>query len=176
MRDNTLVFELILNISLLVLVANLLTKFRLIQDLIAQEHRNLKSQVFLSGIFGGVVILSTYTGIDIGSYSLNTRVIGAMAAGLLGGPIVGLYASLIGAVYVYFFSFPQAFAMASAFSTMLFGLLGGDFIRISRGGNGSIKICFCWLVLRKSAIWYRFFVLLCRFRWRLIPYWKFQCL
>lgn len=127
MRENTLVFELILNISLLVLVANLISKFRLIQDLIVQEQRSLKSQVLLSLIFGGVVILSTYTGIDIGSYSLNTRVIGAMAAGLLGGPIVGLYASLIGAVYVYFFSFPQAFAMASAFSTMLFGLLGGGF-------------------------------------------------
>ena len=142
MRDNTLVFELILNISLLVLVANLLTKFRLIQDLIAQEHRNLKSQVFLSGIFGGVVILSTYTGIDIGSYSLNTRVIGAMAAGLLGGPIVGLYASLIGAVYVYFFSFPQAFAMASAFSTMLFGLLGGGFYPYFQRGKWKYKDLF----------------------------------
>lgn len=127
MQENTLVFHLILNISLLVLVANLISKFRLIQDLIVQEERNLKSQTFLSLLFGGVVILSTYTGIDIGSYSLNTRVIGAMAAGLLGGPIVGLYASLIGAVYVYFFSSPQAFAMASAFSTMLFGLLGGGF-------------------------------------------------
>ncbi len=73
------------------------------------------------------MVLSTYTGIDIGSYSLNTRVIGAMAAGLLGGPIVGLYASLIGAIYVYLFSAHQAFAMASAFSTMMFGLLGGGF-------------------------------------------------
>ena len=127
MQENKLVFELILNISLLVLVANLISKFRLIQDLIVQEQRSLKSQTFLSLIFGGVVILSTYTGIDIGSYNLNTRVIGAMAAGLLGGPIVGLYASLIGAVYVYFFSSPQAFAMASSFSTMLFGLLGGGF-------------------------------------------------
>lgn len=82
--------------SLLVLVANLLSKFRLIQNLIVQEQRSFKSQTLLSVIFGGVIVLSTYTGIDIGSYSLNTRVIGAMTAGLLGGPIVGLYASLIG--------------------------------------------------------------------------------
>lgn len=127
MQGNRLVFELILNIALLVLIANLISKFRLIQNLILQERRSLKSQVFLSVIFGGMVILSTYTGIDIGSYRLNTRVIGAMAAGLLGGPIVGLYASLIGAIYVYLFSSPQAFAMASAFSTMMFGLLGGGF-------------------------------------------------
>lgn len=127
MEGNRLVFELILNIALLVLIANLISKFRLIQNLILQEQRSLRSQTFLSVVFGGMVILSTYTGIDIGSYSLNTRVIGAMAAGLLGGPIVGLYASLIGAIYVYLFSSPQAFAMASAFSTMMFGLLGGGF-------------------------------------------------
>ncbi len=127
MQENRLVFELILNIALLVLIANLISKFRLIQNLILQERRTFTSQAFLAVVFGGMVVLSTYTGIDIGSYSLNTRVIGAMAAGLLGGPVVGLYASLIGAVYVYLFSSPRAFAMASAFSTMLFGLLGGGF-------------------------------------------------
>ena len=127
MQGDRLIFELILNIALLVLIANLISKFRLIQKLILQEKRGIGSQAFLSVVFGGMVVLSTYTGIDIGSYSLNTRVIGAMAAGLLGGPIVGLYASLIGAIYVYLFSSPQAFAMASAFSTMMFGLLGGGF-------------------------------------------------
>lgn len=127
MQGDRLIFELILNIALLVLIANLISKFRLIQKLILQEDRSLKSQAFLSVVFGGMVVLSTYTGIDIGSYSLNTRVIGAMAGGLLGGPIVGLYASLIGAIYVYLFSAHQAFAMASAFSTMMFGLLGGGF-------------------------------------------------
>lgn len=127
MQEDRLVFELILNIALLVLIANLISKLRLIQDLILQERRSFWNQALLSVIFGGMVVLSTYTGIDIGSYSLNTRVIGAMTAGLLGGPIVGLYASLFGAVYVYLFSSPQAFAMASAFSTMLFGLLGGGF-------------------------------------------------
>lgn len=142
MQENKLVFELILNISLLVLIANLISKFRLIQNLILQEQRSLKSQLLLSVIFGGVVILSTYTGIDIGSYSLNTRVIGAMTAGLLGGPIVGLYASLIGAVYVYLFSAPQAFAMASAFSTMLFGLLGGGFYPYFQRGKWKYKDLF----------------------------------
>ncbi|MEY8375724.1 LytS/YhcK type 5TM receptor domain-containing protein [Lachnospiraceae bacterium 56-18] len=142
MKENTLVFELILNIGLLVLVANLLSKFRLIQNLLVQEQRSFKSQTLLSVIFGGVIVLSTYTGIDVGSYSLNTRVIGAMTAGLLGGPIVGLYASLIGAVYVYFFSSPQAFAMASAFSTMLFGLLGGGFYPYFQRGKWKYKDLF----------------------------------
>ncbi len=162
MQENKLVFELILNISLLVLVANLISKFRLIQDLIVQEQRSLKSQTFLSLIFGGVVILSTYTGIDIGSYNLNTRVIGAMAAGLLGGPIVGLYASLIGAVYVYFFSSPRHLPWRRHFPPCCSDFWEDDSIRISRGGSGSTRIYFFWPVLRKSAIWCPFCGLRCR--------------
>ena len=142
MKANQLIFQLILNISLQVMVASLLSKLKIVQDVILQERRSWKSQAFLAVIFGGMIILSTYTGIDIGSYSLNTRLIGAMAAGLLGGPIVGLYASLIGAIYVYFFSTPQAFAMASAFSTMIFGLLGGGFYPYFQRGKWKYKDLF----------------------------------
>ena len=142
MQTNQLVFELIMNIGLMVLVASLLSKLQLVQDIILQEKRNWKSQALLSMMFGAIIILPTYTGIDIGSYSLNTRVIGAMAAGLLGGPLVGLYASMIGAVYVYLFSAPQAFAMASAFSTVLFGLLGGGFYPYFQRGKWKYKDLF----------------------------------
>ena len=40
MQEDRLVFELILNIALLVLIANLISKLRLIQDLILQERRS----------------------------------------------------------------------------------------------------------------------------------------
>lgn len=127
MRVEQMIYGAVLNIGLLVLIANLLLKSKTIQNMISQEKRSLKSQILLSVIFGGLIIISTCTAMDNGSYSLNTRLIGAMTAGLLGGPVVGLYASLIGAVYAYVFSAPEAFAMAAAFSTMMFGLLGGGF-------------------------------------------------
>ncbi|MCB6201997.1 LytS/YhcK type 5TM receptor domain-containing protein [Extibacter muris] len=142
MQSDNLIFQLILNIGLLVLVANLLSKLKIIQNIIQQERRSFKSQVLLALMFGGIIILSTYTSIDIGSYNLNTRVIGAMTSGILGGPIVGLYASLIGAVYVYFFSEPQMFAMASAFSTVLFGLLGGGFYPYFQRGKWKYRDLF----------------------------------
>ena len=142
MQTDNLIFQLILNIGLLVLVANLLSKLKIIQNIIQQERRSFKSQVLLALVFGGIIVLSTYTGIDIGSYSLNTRVIGAMTSGILGGPIVGLYASFIGAVYVYFFSEPQMFAMASAFSTVLFGLLGGGFYPYFQRGKWKYRDLF----------------------------------
>ncbi len=165
MQGNRLVFELILNIALLVLIANLLSKFRLIQNLILQERRSLRSQAFLSVVFGGMVVLSTYTGIDIGSYSLNTRVIGAMAAGLLGGPIVGLYASLIGAVYVFFLrlrplpwrrhSRPCCSDFWEAVFTLIFS-----------GESGNTRTYFFWRVLQRYATWCACLGSPCRFRWR----------
>ncbi|MCI9218055.1 MAG: histidine kinase [Dorea sp.] len=127
MKTMHIFYEAALNIALLVLMANLMLKFGVIRDMILQEKRSFKSQALLSALFGGLVILSTCTAINTGSYNINTRAIGAMAAGLLGGPVVGLYASLIGAVYAYIFCSPQVFAMAAAFSTMMFGLLGGGF-------------------------------------------------
>lgn len=132
-------YEAILNIALLVLMANLMLKSKIIRDIILQEKRSFKSQALLSALFGGLVIVSTCTAMDTGSYQLNTRAIGAMAAGLLGGPVVGLYASLIGAVYAYVFSSPQAFAMAAAFSTMMFGLLGGGFYPYFQRGKWKYK-------------------------------------
>lgn len=135
-------YEAILNIALLVLMANLMLKSKMIRDIILQEKRSFKSQALLSALFGGLVIVSTCTAIDTGFYQLNTRAIGAMAAGLLGGPVVGLYASLTGAVYAYVFSSPQVFAMAAAFSTMMFGLLGGGFYPYFQRGKWKYKDLF----------------------------------
>lgn len=142
MQAEQLLFDATVNIALLVLAANLLQKFRIIQDIILQEKRSMASQVLLAVIFGGLIILSTCMAKDVGVYSLNTRAIGAMSAGLLGGPIVGLYASLIGAVHAYLFSSSQSFAMAAAFSTMLFGLLGGGFYPYFQRGKWKYRDLF----------------------------------
>ncbi len=142
MYGNKLGFELMLNIGLLLIVGSLLAKVRLVQNMLLEESRDWRRQLILSLLFASIIILSTYTSIDIGGYNINTRVIGAIAAGLLGGPLVGMYASMIGAVYVYFFSSPSAFAGASAFSTALFGLLGGGFYPYFQRGKWEYKDLF----------------------------------
>lgn len=56
----------------------------------------------LLALFGGALAIGgTYWGIPIQSALANTRVIGAMTAGLLGGPAVGLAAGLIGGLHRY---------------------------------------------------------------------------
>ena len=77
----SLIFEVTLNIALLVLVATLLSKLQVIQTTISQERRSFAGQVFLAAVFGAVIILSVYTGIEVGGYNMNTRVIAAIGIG-----------------------------------------------------------------------------------------------
>lgn len=142
MQIQELIYDLIMNIAILALIANLLSRLQPIQDMILQEKRSFKGDVLLSVVFGGIIILSTWMGVDIGSYNLNTRTIGAMAAGLLGGPLVGLYSSSIGALHVLLFSSPQVFAKGSAFATILVGLLGAGFYPYFQRGKWKYRDLF----------------------------------
>lgn len=142
MHISELVYDLIMNIAVLALAANLLSRLQPIQDMILQEKRSVRGDILLSVVFGGIIILSSCMGVDIGSYSLNTRTIGAMAAGLLGGPLVGLYSSSIGALYVLMFSTPQVFAKGSAFATILVGLLGAGFYPYFQRGKWKYRDLF----------------------------------
>ena len=138
----SLLFEVILNIALLVLVATLLSKVQLIQTIISQERRSGAGQVFLSVVFGAVIVLSVYTGIDMDGYNMNTRVIAAIAAGILGGPLVGMYASMIGAVYIYFFAGRRLLRWRPPSPRFCSGFWEGDSTRIFSVENGNTETCF----------------------------------
>lgn len=75
--------------------------------------------------FGLLGIVSTYTGIPVNDALANTRVIGPMVAGLLGGPVVGGAAGLIAGLHRYSLGGFTAFACALA--SILEGILGGFF-------------------------------------------------
>ena len=137
-----LAFNIAMNICLLSVIAATLSKIKLIQELILQEKRNFKSDLLLSIVFGGIITIAAYTGTMIGEYNMNTKVIGALAAGLLGGPLVGIYSSLIGCIYVYFFSTNPAFALPSAYALLLVGMLGGGFYPYFQRGKWKYKDLF----------------------------------
>ena len=54
-----IVYALIVNIALLAIIANLLSRIQTVQKLILQEKRGLKGDLILSMIFAGLIILST---------------------------------------------------------------------------------------------------------------------
>lgn len=157
MTTYELVEKLITNIAVLALTAEIFSRIRPLQEAILNERRKWQQDIVLSLIFGGIIIMSTAIGVNIGSYSLDTKAIGAITAGLLGGPVVGFLSSCIGALYELFFSVPKVFARSAAFSTILCGLLGAGFYPYFQRGKWKYKdlfvlACFGELVEMVSLI------------------------
>ena len=122
---NSLYSSLIINISLLVLIATLLTKLTFVKRLLSEESSSkIADQLILALIFGGFCIFSTCTGVKIGGAIQNTRVLGVLAAGLLGGPVVGIGAAFIGALHRFLYD-PFGFtSLACTVSTLFEGVFG----------------------------------------------------
>ncbi|MGC9516165.1 MAG: PP2C family protein-serine/threonine phosphatase [Methanomicrobiales archaeon] len=83
----------------------------------------IKNQAILIIIFGAISIFGTYSGVNIFGATANVRDLGPMVAGLIGGPVMGLGAGLIGGLYR--LSLGGFTAVPCAISTILSGLLAG---------------------------------------------------
>ena len=132
---DSIFLNLVLNIGLLVLVATVLTKIPVVRRLLLDDSNSPTGRFSLAVIFGMVSILSTYTGTSVHGAIVNTRVIGVLAAGLLGGPAVGIGAAVIAGVHRYLFDIDGFTAVSCALSTFTEGLLGAVFSRYFRRGQ-----------------------------------------
>ena len=117
--SNTMFFNLLLNIGLLVLIATMLTKLPMVRSMLLEDSHAMGSRAALAVIFGLVSIFSTYTGVRAQGAIVNTRVIGVLAAGLLGGPYVGIGAAVIGGLHRYLFDIGGFTAVSCAVSTFV---------------------------------------------------------
>ena len=123
MPDN-LFLSLLFNIGFLIFLAFILTRIPTVRNMLTCENLSVPSQLLAAVLFGFVSILATYTGIETGGAIVNTRVIGVLSAGLLGGPVIGIGAALIGGIHRYFYEAGQLTAAACAVSTMAEGMIG----------------------------------------------------
>ena len=135
---NSIFFNLLLNIGLLVLIATLLTKFSVVRQMFSDDSHQVANRLVLAIIFALVSIISTYTGIRTKGAIINTRVIGVLTAGLLGGPYVGIGAGLIAALHRYLFDIGGFTAVPCMLSTIMEGLIGAAFSKSFR--EGKIKL------------------------------------
>ena len=123
MQDN-LFFSLVLNISLLVLMATVLTELRPLRMMLKRQDRSVKNQFVLGVIFGILSVSCTYTGLSFQGAVVNTRVVSTVAAGLVGGPVSGICAGLISGVHRYLYD-PAGFtSLACGIGTFFFGVIG----------------------------------------------------
>lgn len=132
---NTMFFSLLLNIGLLVLIATLLTHVPFVRRLLLNSSNPVSGQIALALIFGAISIVSTYTGVRAQGAIVNTRVIGVLAAGLLGGPYAGMGAAVIGGMHRYLFDIGGFTAVSCAVSTFVEGLIGSAFSKRFKQGR-----------------------------------------
>lgn len=118
-------YNIIINISLLVTVATLLVSTTFFQKILLHPGTlKVREQVALGAIFGAFCIMSNLIGIQVDGALLNTRVIGALAAGLLGGPISGILAATMGVWHRYIIDPHGLTTFACCLSTMIQGIGG----------------------------------------------------
>jgi two-component system, LytTR family, sensor histidine kinase LytS len=127
-------------VGIIVIVAFLLSQMKSFRHIIQTKHKT-NERILLILLFGAFGIISNYTGVEVHYNSINratwlselehesalanTRVMGIVIGGLLGGPIVGVGAGLVAGVHRYTLGGFTAFSCA--ISTILAGIIAGYF-------------------------------------------------
>lgn len=125
-------------LSVIVTVAFLMTRSRIFRRFLRSQITQ-RETLTLVLIFGAFSAAGTYSGISINGALANTRALGAVSAGLLGGPLVGFGAGLIAGLHRYLV-YGGFTGLACAVSTTLEGLLGGIVYRLARDKASNWKV------------------------------------
>ncbi|MBM7653232.1 sensor histidine kinase [Neobacillus cucumis] len=125
-------------VGILIIVAFILSRMKSFRQVIHYE-RGMTAKVTIIAIFGAFGIISNYTGVEIGHGMVtsqdwltdvnttgaiaNTRIMGVVIGGLLGGPMIGIGVGLIAGLHR--LSLGGFTAVACAVSTIFAGVVTG---------------------------------------------------
>lgn len=127
MTVDVLLIEMIKRISLAVVLGLLLAQTKLFDRLMT--HRlSMRDRLIFVLFFSSLAIAGTYAGIPIHDALANSRMVGIMAAGLMGGPLMGGAVGVIAGVHRYFLG--GFTALACATSSIVEGLMAGIFCKL----------------------------------------------
>ncbi len=122
MYEFNLVLLLLQQMCVFLVIARLMSKTRLFIPLMQVTVR-LPHKFLCYVVFSIFCIMGTWFGLHIEDSIANTRAIGAVMGGLLGGPVVGGLVGLTGGLHRY--SMGGMTALSCMISTIVEGLLGG---------------------------------------------------
>lgn len=117
-----LIFDLLQQMSIFLVIGYLFTKSPMFKTLTVDQTR-IREKLLLYVTFSVFSILGTYFGLPIQDAIANTRAIGAVLAGLIGGPVLGTAVGLTGGLHRYTLGGFTAFSCGV--STTVEGLIGG---------------------------------------------------
>jgi len=117
-------------ILLIVFVLYVLMKTEMFSKL-TDGRADLLDKLWTAALFGAISIYGTYRGIEYGGIIVNFRDLGPLIAGLLGGPVAGTLAGIIGAAYRY--TVGGWTVVPCMAGTIFAGLFAGIFCHIYKG-------------------------------------------
>jgi len=117
-----ILFRMTQAMSVFVVIAYIYCKSPLFKSLTA-EAITARDRLYLYGVFSCLSILGTYLGTPVHDAIANTRAIGPVLAGIIGGPILGTAVGLTGGLHRYSLGGFTAFSCGLA--TTLAGMIGG---------------------------------------------------
>lgn len=117
-----LLMEMVERMSVAATMAFVLSQTTLFRRMIYSQG-GLREKILFAAVFGCIGILGTYAGIPINDALANSRVLGVMVAGLIGGTGMGLSVGLIAGIHRYLLGGFTAFACA--FASVCEGVLAG---------------------------------------------------
>ncbi|KKM09804.1 hypothetical protein SY88_16530 [Clostridiales bacterium PH28_bin88] len=135
-----LILDLTEDMSLIGMVAYFLAHSRRCRRLVLGEGKSRANTLLSIALFGSLSIAGTYLGVPVQGAIANTRAIGAVTGGLLGGPVVGIGAGLIGGVHRYLLG--GFTALPCALGTVFGGAIAGGVNHLYRGRRLTIPVVF----------------------------------
>lgn len=126
--DSMLMLDMLERMSLITIFTYIIFQTDIIKHLVKDEY-DKKDKIIMIVLFTILSITGTYFGIYITDNSLaNSRPIGTIVAGYLGGPVVGITVGIISGLHRY--TLGGFTALACSISTVVEGAIGAGFRRI----------------------------------------------
>jgi two-component system LytT family sensor kinase len=117
-----LLFSLVEAMSVFLVIAYLYCKSPGFKPLMGESLRR-RDKLYLYVFFSAISVMGTYLGLPVSDAIANTRAIGPVLAGIIGGPVLGLAVGFTGGLHRYFLGGFTAFSCG--LSTTTEGLIGG---------------------------------------------------
>ncbi len=118
----TLLFSLVQTMSVFLVVAYIYCKSPGFKPLTIESLR-IRDKFYLYFFFSAISMMGTYLGLPVHDALANTRAIGPVLAGIIGGPVLGTAVGFTGGLHRYFFG--GFTALSCGLSTTTEGLIAG---------------------------------------------------
>ncbi|WP_123054543.1 LytS/YhcK type 5TM receptor domain-containing protein [Clostridium sp. JN-1] len=140
-----LYIQLLEKMALIALAAYIYNQSHIFKNL-TKDKLEFSDKIVMIVFFSSLSIVGTYTGINLEPHAIaNTRPIGAIVAGYVGGPVIGIIVGTIAGVHRYFLG--GFTALACGLATIVEGISGGLARKYSKDGAFSVKSGFIGAVI-----------------------------